>query len=140
MSLSLSISPPYMQPDDYTEENKQQLLTPTEQEKMKSAALKCEDRNPENNMTCRHQCTTVKVKSHAKSAYIWAFILFVFVNRFQSFLSIVPFCIEDLKETTEYCQKCKKTISSTQGRSIKRANYFLGAVFLMTLLMNIKFF
>jgi len=123
MSVAFSIPPPYMQPDDAEEHH--QLLSLNEDNTMASDTFGYENKNPKNTKICRHQYAAVKVKSHSKCVYVWALLLFLFAN---PLLSIVPFCIEDLKETTVYCQKCKKQISSTRGRSKNAANCFLATL------------
>ena len=81
---------------------------------------------------CLHQRTRIKTK-YKQSAYIWAFLLFCAGGVICSF---IPFCMEGLKIEDEYCQQCKRIISSTQKKT-KNAHTYLTVISIVCLVGSI---
>ena len=69
---------------------------------------------------CNQCCTLTDVyirDNFSQCTYIWAFVLFCFAS---PLLTCVPFCMNDLKETTIHCRKCQKAIESTKKTDAKQ--------------------
>ena len=73
---------------------------------------------------CLHQRTRIKTR-YKQSAYIWAFLLFCVGG---VICGIFPFVLEDMKIEDEYCQQCKRLISSTPKKT-ENAHFCLTVIF-----------
>ena len=81
---------------------------------------------------CLHQRTRIKTR-YKQSAYIWAFLLCCFGG---VICCIIPFCLEGMKIEDEYCQQCKRIISSTPKKT-KNANSCLTVISIVCLVSSI---
>ena len=65
--------------------------------------------------------------------YVWACVLCCFAS---PLLTCVPFCMNDLKETTIHCRRCQRPIESIEKNRTK-ANIILTVLFLIGFIVSV---
>ena len=69
----------------------------------------------------------------SQCTYIWACVLCCFAS---PLLTCVPFCMNDLKETTIHCRRCQRPIDSTEKNSTQ-ANIILTVLLLIGFIVSV---